>query len=725
MTSPSKERASPRSSSSSAPVAQQLRRARPAQHAQALHGRAGGVGRRVEPGVQGLGQGGRRPSAGPELEQEQRVAGGAGHQGLAGGVVEVRVVTVDEGPGRVAIERCDRHVGEAGRDQLVDDRRRMGADHPHGRDGRDEGGHPTGHRERPLVGPLEVVEQQAAGPVPEHAGDHPVDLDIAGVVDDVAQQRERHPRQRGPRRGLTDGGSIGEHRAGQRGLPDAGLAGQHHGSSRADGALDHLHLCATNQHHPLLGPALIVAHAERGVAAGGGRRGRHAGVIVRPLPTGGTPGVASRATVRDGGVRGIPTLCQSRAPMCDAPPMRTFTVAERRARLGRRHHLAPGHRADDVVAAAADLVGLHATDGTTVHLAAWARVDGLVVADVDRALHDDRTLVRQMAMRRTIWAVPRCLHGTVVAAAGHRVAGQERRRLAKDVVAEGLATDGAAWVEEAEAAAVEALARLGAASASELREQAAILAATITYAPGRTWGRDLPVAPRVLTGLWGAGRIVRGENRGPWTAARPTWVRTEDWLGGPVDEPPEEEARADLVRRWLRTFGPATLDDVVWWFGATKTSMRAALLEVGAVEVDLGDRPGVVLPDDLDPEPPLDPWAALLPSLDPATMGWKERDWYLGAHREDLFDTVGNGGTTAWWDGRIVGGWDQTDDGEVVVRLLEEVGSEGRTALEREAERLTAWLGGTRVGTQLLSPLSRRSRPEVGGRGPRREDAAP
>ena len=27
------------------------------------------------------------------------------------------------------------------------------------------------------------------------------------------------------------------------------------------------------------------------------------------------------------------------------------------------------------------------------------------------------------------------------------------------------------------------------------------------------------------------------------------------------------------------------------------------------------------------------PWAALLPTLDPTTMGWKERDWYLGAAR--------------------------------------------------------------------------------------------
>jgi hypothetical protein len=229
----------------------------------------------------------------------------------------------------------------------------------------------------------------------------------------------------------------------------------------------------------------------------------------------------------------------------------------------------------------------------------------------------------------------------------------------------------------------------------------------------------------VLTGLWAAGRIVRGENRGAWTSSRPSWVRTEDWLGAAVAPVPEREARAELVRRWLGAFGPATLDDVVWWFGSTKTAIRSALDDVGAVDVDLDGRPGLVLPDDLEPEPPVEPWAALLPSLDPTTMGWKERDWYLGSHREHLFDTAGNAGATAWWDGRIVGGWDQADDGEVVVRLLEDVGSEATAALEREAGRLTTWLDGVRLGTQLLSPRSRRSRPGVGGRGPRREDAAP
>lgn len=48
-----------------------------------------------------------------------------------------------------------------------------------------------------------------------------------------------------------------------------------------------------------------------------------------------------------------------------------------------------------------------------------------------------------------------------------------------------------------------------------------------------------------------------------------------------------------------------------------------------------------------------------VPGLDITTMGWSDRDFYLGAHRAQVFDTNGNAGPTAWWNGRVVGGWYQ------------------------------------------------------------------
>jgi hypothetical protein len=88
----------------------------------------------------------------------------------------------------------------------------------------------------------------------------------------------------------------------------------------------------------------------------------------------------------------------------------------------------------------------------------------------------------------------------------------------------------------------------------------------------------------------------------------------------------------------------------------------------------------------------VEPWATLLPPLDPTTMGWSEREWYLGPYKEQLFDTAGNAGPTVWWDGRIVGGWRQSESGDVDLQLLEDVGAEGSRAVDNEAARLTEWL---------------------------------
>jgi hypothetical protein len=390
--------------------------------------------------------------------------------------------------------------------------------------------------------------------------------------------------------------------------------------------------------------------------------------------------------------------------------MRTFDVTERRARLSRRHHLAPGHRAADVASAADGVVCLHATEPSTVHLAAWARVDGLTVADVDKALYVDRTLVKHLCMRRTLFVFRRELFGIIQAAASDRVADQERRRLAKEVEKAGLVEDGAAWLEEASAAALQALAALGEATSTELRAEVELLQGSTVYAPHKSYGGSVPVGPRVLTCLSAAGRIVRASNRASWTNSRPALALTSAWLGGQPDEPPEREARAELVRRWLHAFGPATVADLKWWLGSTVAAARNALADVGAVEVDLHGELGVVLADDLEPVTAPEPYAALLPGLDPTTMGWQRREWYLGPHRQALFDTSGNGGMTAWWDGRIVGGWNQAPDGEVVLQLLEDVGAEASAALEHRAAELTAWLDGVVIAPRFPSPLWRSSR---------------
>ncbi len=388
--------------------------------------------------------------------------------------------------------------------------------------------------------------------------------------------------------------------------------------------------------------------------------------------------------------------------------MLEVTDVQRRARLAARHGIA--RRGGSVVGAVEQMTCLHATEPASVYLSVFARAE-VSMDDVDRALYSDRTVVKQLAMRRTLFAFPRALLPAAWGSASARVAEQQQTRLAKEVESAGFARDGEAWVSQRCAEVLESLAEDGPCTTAGLRERIPTLGQRLEVAPGKTYGGSFPVASRLMTVLGARGRVLRGVNGGGWHVSRPQWTLTEDWLG---EEPTRTDPAAgyrSLVEHWLRTFGPGTEADLVWWLGATKTVVRRALSELGAVTVALEEGEGYLLPDDLEQPPAPEPWAALLPVLDATTMGWKQRSFYLAQKDAGhLFDSNGNAGTTAWWDGRVVGCWVQDPDGVVSVELLHDVGSDAVGAFAAAAERLSTWLEGHRVTTVYPSDLMKAAR---------------
>jgi hypothetical protein len=308
-------------------------------------------------------------------------------------------------------------------------------------------------------------------------------------------------------------------------------------------------------------------------------------------------------------------------------------------------------------------------------------------------------------MRRTMWVLPVELAAVVQAACTDGIALRERRRLEKLLGDSGI-PDGSAWLEEVARETLEVLASRGEAAGAELSRAVPALSTALNYGEGK-WRGEQPATSRVLFQLAAERRIIRGRPRGSWTSSQYRWVAFDAWLPGGLAEWPLEAAQAELARRWLTAFGPATVADLKWWTGWTLGETRRALAETDAVEVELDGGPGLVLADDVEPVSAPDPWVALLPGLDPTAMGWKERDWYLGEHAPLLFDTNGNVGPTVWSDGRIVGGWGQRKDGQIVYRLLEDVGADAVTAVGLAAATLNEQLGPTRVTTRFPTPLER------------------
>ena len=87
---------------------------------------------------------------------------------------------------------------------------------------------------------------------------------------------------------------------------------------------------------------------------------------------------------------------------------------------------------------------------------------------------------------------------------------------------------------------------------------------------------------------------------------------------------------------------------------------------------------------------------AALPGLDPTTMGWKERAWYLPERAADAFDRNGNAGPTLWVDGRVVGAWAQHKDGRLLTHWFEPVPPDRREELAERLRSLAAEVGDTR-----------------------------
>ncbi|MFJ4479136.1 winged helix DNA-binding domain-containing protein [Streptomyces xanthochromogenes] len=381
-----------------------------------------------------------------------------------------------------------------------------------------------------------------------------------------------------------------------------------------------------------------------------------------------------------------------------------ITDEQRRARVGARHLLAPAARASAPEAVAEAVLALHATDPASVYLSVAARLKEPSVADLERALYEDHTLVRMLCMRRTMFVVPRELAPVVDASTARAVAARERRNLAK-VIQEQLGFDGH-WFAETEAAVLAALAGRGEATAAQLSDAVPDLKAQIVQSEGKPYEARPRITSRFLGVMAAEGRIRRGRPLGTWASSQYRWILAE-----PHPELPLDEAKAHLAARYLAAFGPCTTEDVKWWTGWTLTDTRKALARSEAVEVDLDSGPGHALPAHLEAPAESEPWVALLPALDPTPMGWRERDWYLDVdHKSELFDTNGNIGPSVWCDGRIVGGWAQRGDGEIVTELLttDGVGRGARAAIDGEVARIAAFFADVRIKPSFRTPLERR-----------------
>ena len=356
-------------------------------------------------------------------------------------------------------------------------------------------------------------------------------------------------------------------------------------------------------------------------------------------------------------------------------------------------------------------MALHSSDPVSVFLSALARMRHPSIAAVEAALYDARSVIRFHAMRRTLWVATPAVARMAHASSTTKLLGPEHRRFVKLLADNGISDHGDDWIASAKEQVLAALHRAGEASTRQLGDAVPALRQPIELSPGKPYAATQQAHVRIMLHLGFQGVVVRGRPMGSWINSQYRWAAMDDWVPGGIVGMDPREASAQLVRRWLHAFGPGTTADVQWWTGWTVRDTRRALDDAGAVVVAMetadGDIDAWLAPDDLDAVRGSSKWVALLPGLDPTTMGWKDRRWYLDAGvGSQVVDRNGNAGPTIWVDGRVVGSWVQRKDGTDRARVAHRRATGSPCSGRGERAR-----AGARVGRHPLHHAVPRSDP--------------
>ena len=329
--------------------------------------------------------------------------------------------------------------------------------------------------------------------------------------------------------------------------------------------------------------------------------------------------------------------------------------------------LLAGKPARDPVAVAERLVAVQGQDARGTRLAIRSRTTGLSVADVDRALSEERTLVITWLNRGTLHLVRSedypWLHALT---APGRFTGNARR-----LAQEGVPPDAA---ERAVKVIEHSLAEEGPLTRQQLGER-------IAAAGVRTEGQALVH----LLGLVSyRGLAVRG----PMIGSQHAYALVRDWLG---EQPrvDRELALGELARRYLLGHGPADERDLARWSGLPLREVRAGLR---AIAPRLTERQDGLLDLAGRRTPAALPPPRLLGAFDPLLFGWCSREAILGTHRA-VITVNGIFRPFALVRGHAVATWTMPD-GEVVLEPFAHLAPEDRDALALDANDVVRYLAG-------------------------------
>ena len=168
----------------------------------------------------------------------------------------------------------------------------------------------------------------------------------------------------------------------------------------------------------------------------------------------------------------------------------------------------------------------------------------------------------------------------------------------------------------------------------------------------------------------------------------------DTWLKKKVSTTPSPAA--DLVRRYLAAFGPASVADAQTWSGLPKLAPVFAALRPDLVTFrDERSRELFDVPDGPRPAPGTPAPVRFVPDWDNVLLGHQDRSRIVADEHRARLSTRNLQVTAAFLvDGMVAGSWTIARKGKAATLAMEpfvKIAKKDRTALEREAEALLAF----------------------------------
>jgi len=327
--------------------------------------------------------------------------------------------------------------------------------------------------------------------------------------------------------------------------------------------------------------------------------------------------------------------------------------------------LLAGPPASGAVEATRRLLAVQAQDPRGVRLAIRARTPPGSVTDFERELTEARSLVITWLNRGTLHLVTADDYFWLHALTTPPLLTPNARRLSEEGVSPAAAEHGVAAIERA-------LGHEGPLTRAQLRD--------------RLQAAGVPTEGQALVHVLMLANLRGLAVRGPMAGREQAYVLVRDWLGQPptVDR---DHALAGLARRYLIGHAPADERDLARWSGLPLRDARAGLRAIAAELVERED--GLLELIGTGAPAPCPP-PRLLGSYEPVLLGWRSREFLVGAHQV-VFTVNGLFRPFALVRGRAAATW-RLRGGEITLEPLHELAADDAAALEQDAGDVLAYL---------------------------------